>query len=59
MSYFPNSYSFSLPPAAACDPYWGYTSLLLHMDGTDNGTTFTDDGTAKGLKVHLIGQYSL
>lgn len=24
------------------DPYYEYVSLLMHMDGSDNGTTFTD-----------------
>ena len=41
------------PPTAAlpttvsstvADPYYGYTSLLLHMDGTNGSTTFTDSG---------------
>lgn len=26
----------------ASDPYWSYVSCLLHMDGTDGSTTFTD-----------------
>lgn len=31
------------------DPYWNDTLLLMHMDGTDGGTTFTD--TAMGVTV--------
>lgn len=42
MSFFLNSYSFSIPPAVACDPYWSYVTLLLHMDGANNGTSFPD-----------------
>lgn len=32
-------------PAPACDPYWSYVSLLLHMDGADEGAVFTDSST--------------
>lgn len=32
-------------PAPACDPYWNYVSLLLHMDGADEGVVFTDSST--------------
>jgi hypothetical protein len=31
---------------AASDPYWSSVSMLLHMEGANNGTTFTD---SKGL----------
>ena len=37
----------ALPTAASstvADPYYGYTSLLLHMDGSNASTTFTDSG---------------
>jgi hypothetical protein len=29
-------------PEGAEDPHWGSVSLLLHMDGADGGTVFTD-----------------
>ena len=32
------------------DPYWSSVSLLLHMDGTNNSTTFTDS-SVNGLTV--------
>lgn len=30
------------PTVSSGDPYWNDVGLLLHMDGADNGTTFTD-----------------
>jgi hypothetical protein len=34
------------PPAVSGgDPNWANVGLLLHMDGADNGTTFTDSST--------------
>jgi hypothetical protein len=32
-------------PAAATDTYWSNVGLLLHGDGSDNGTTFTDSSS--------------
>ena len=37
----------ALPTTASstpADPYYGYTSLLLHMDGTSGSTNFVDSG---------------
>jgi hypothetical protein len=31
-------------PSAGGDPYWDNVSLLLHMDGSNGSTTFTDSG---------------
>jgi hypothetical protein len=31
-------------PSAGGDPYWANVSLLLHMDGSNGSTTFTDSG---------------
>lgn len=31
---------------AATDPYWSSVKLLMHMDGANNSTTFTDSSTA-------------
>jgi len=31
-------------PIGSSDPYWAQTSLLLQFPGSDNSTTFTDDG---------------
>jgi hypothetical protein len=36
----------------ACDPYWDQVVLAMHMDGADNGTTFTDE---KGKTVTRFG----
>lgn len=44
-----NPYMFT---AAATDPNWSSVSLLLHMDGTDGSTTFTDQ---KGKTVTAVG----
>lgn len=41
-------------PAAACDPYWGYVSLLIHADGTDGSTTITNSA-APGNPVFAEG----
>lgn len=35
------------------DPYWGYVSSLLHFDGANNSTTFTDE---KGNAVSVARQ---
>jgi hypothetical protein len=34
--------AFTLTVASANDPYWTGVSLLMHMDGTNGSTTFTD-----------------
>jgi hypothetical protein len=45
----------------AADPNWGNVTLLLHMDGANDGTTFTDDCghtmTPSGGIVTKTGQY--
>jgi hypothetical protein len=38
------------PGPVAPDPYWANVSLLLHMDGSNNSTTFTDS-SANALTV--------
>ena len=35
----------SLAPAVETDPYWANVSLLLHFEGTDASTTFTDSSS--------------
>jgi hypothetical protein len=53
ISQFARYTSTFSPPTAAlpttasstpADPYYGYTSLLLHMDGTNASTNFVDSG---------------
>ena len=53
ISLFARYVSTFAPPTAAlpttasstvADPYYGYTSLLLHMDGTNGSTAFVDSG---------------
>ena len=53
ISLFARYVSTFTPPTAAlpttasstpADPYYGYTSLLLHMDGTNASTAFVDSG---------------
>ena len=53
ISLFARYTSTFTPPTAAlpttasstpADPYYGYTSLLLHMDGTNGSTAFVDSG---------------
>jgi hypothetical protein len=53
ISRFARYVSNFTPPTAAlpttasstvADPYYGYTSLLLHMDGTNASTNFVDSG---------------
>ena len=53
ISLFARYVSNFSPPTAAlpttasstpADPYYGYTSLLLHMDGTNASTAFVDSG---------------
>ena len=53
ISLFARYTSTFTPPIAAlpttasstpADPYYGYTSLLLHMDGTNASTNFVDSG---------------
>lgn len=54
--------TFTPPPAAlpttasstVADPYYGYTSLLLHMDGTNASTNFADSGP-NALAVTAVG----
>jgi hypothetical protein len=59
ISRFARYVSNFTPPTAAlpttasstvADPYYNYTSLLLHMDGAEGGTSFTDN-SANGLTV--------
>jgi hypothetical protein len=33
-------------PIGASDPYWSSVTLLLHFDGTNGSTTFTDSSTS-------------
>lgn len=44
----PGEFTLGLQPAALSysggDPYWNQVGLLLHMDGTNLSTTFTDSG---------------
>jgi len=40
------------------DPYWANVSLLLHMDGSDGSTTFTDS-SSNGLSMTLTGSIAL
>jgi hypothetical protein len=44
----PGVFILSLQPApisySGGDPYWNSVKLLLHMNGTNNSTTFTDSG---------------
>lgn len=44
-----HSYEFELPskllPDTPIDSYYNNTTLLLHMNGSDNGTIFTDSST--------------
>ena len=40
MSFLLNPYMVA--PASPTDPYWDDVVLLLHMEGADEGTTFTD-----------------
>lgn len=43
-------------PDGADDPYWSSTKLLLHMNGTDGSTTFTDSSlTDKTLATFCSG----
>ena len=47
----------ALPTAASstlADPYYGYTSLLLNMDGANGSTSFTDSGP-NALAVTAVG----
>ena len=47
----------ALPTTASstpADPYYGYTSLLLHMDGTSGSTNFVDSGP-NALAVTAVG----
>jgi hypothetical protein len=54
ISRFARYVSNFTPPTAAlpttasstvADPYYNYTSLLLHMDGAEGGTSFTDNSS--------------
>ena len=42
-------------PAAACDPYWNYTPLLLHMDGTDGSTAAPTNSSGSGILIARDG----
>ena len=63
ISRFARYTSTFTPPTAAlpttasstvADPYYGYTSLLLHMDGTSGSTNFVDSGP-NALAVTAVG----
>jgi hypothetical protein len=63
ISRFARYVSNFTPPTAAlpttasstvADPYYNYTSLLLHMDGANGSTTFTDSGP-NALTVTPVG----
>ena len=63
ISLFARYTSTFTPPTAAlpttasstpADPYYGYTSLLLHMDGTNASTNFVDSGPS-ALAVTAVG----
>ena len=63
ISLFARYVSTFTPPTAAlpttasstpADPYYGYTSLLLHMDGTNASTNFVDSGPS-ALAVTAVG----
>ena len=63
ISRFARYTSTFTPPTAAlpttvsstpADPYYGYTSLLLHMDGTNASTNFVDSGP-NALAVTAVG----
>lgn len=49
--------SQSLPPAAT-DPYFSNVSLLLHMDGSNGSTTFTDSSSV-GATITPVGDAKL
>ena len=63
ISLFARYTSTFTPPTAAlpttasstpADPYYGYTSLLLHMDGSSGSTNFVDSGP-NALAVTAVG----
>ena len=63
ISLFARYTSTFTPPTAAlpttasstpADPYYGYTSLLLHMDGSSGSTNFVDSGP-NALTVTAVG----
>ena len=63
ISQFARYTSSFTPPTAAlpttasstpADPYYGYTSLLLHMDGSSGSTNFVDSGPS-ALAVTAVG----
>ena len=63
ISQFARYVSTFTPPTAAlpttasstpADPYYGYTSLLLHMDGSSGSTNFVDSGP-NALTVTSVG----
>jgi hypothetical protein len=41
------------PSVSSGDPNWADVKLLLHMDGADNGTTFTDSSTTASVWTAL------
>ena len=52
MSFIVNPYRFAV--SGGSDPYWANVSALLHMQGADNGTTFTDS-SSNALTVTALG----
>lgn len=63
ISLFARYTSVFAPPTAAlpttasstpADPYYGYTSLLLHMDGSSGSTNFVDSGP-NAIAVTAVG----
>lgn len=54
MSFFLSPYRFTYL-AAACDPYWSYVPLLLHMDGTNGSTAAPTNSSASGILIARDG----
>lgn len=49
-----NPYNYTGASAGSTDPNFANVSILLHMQGANNGTTFTDSGP-NGLAVTALG----
>lgn len=45
MSFIVNPYRFAVSGGGGSDPYFSSVSALLHMQGANNGTTFTDSSS--------------
>ena len=45
MSFIINPYRFATATAGGSDPYFNNVVLLLHMNGANSGTTFTDSSS--------------